>query len=217
MNLKYKAIAFDWDGTLVDSVDHIVKSMKSAGDKMSLAALSDESVRNIIGLGMEEAIRTLYPAISDAEIIVFRSHYSDAFFSTEVGVTHLFPSADRLLKELSEGGFLLAVATGKSRRGLDLALNSTGLKQYFSIERCADEAKSKPHPLMLHQIMDALNVESHELLMVGDTDFDMEMAQRAGVDRIGVSFGAQPIARLEKYEPLGVIDSLNELKSYLFV
>ncbi len=213
--MKYKVVVFDWDGTLVNSIDHIIKSMKYAAGQMSLEVLSDECVRNIIGLGMEEAIRTLYSAITDAEIIVFRSYYSEAFFSTEVGVKHLFPGVDRLLSELSCSGVRLAVATGKSRRGLNVALHSTGLKHYFSIERCADEAKSKPHPLMLHQIMAALDVSAHEILMVGDTDFDMDMAQRAGVDRVGVSFGAQPSARLERYGPLGVIDKFSELKQFL--
>lgn len=213
--MKYKAIAFDWDGTLVDSVDHIVRSMKYAAAKMAFDVLPNESVRNIIGLGMDEAIRTLYSSIGESDIVVFKSHYKEAFFSTEVGVKHLFPGADKLLRELSDDGVTLAVATGKSRRGLDMALRSTGLKHYFSIERCADEAKSKPHPLMLYQIMTALDVRAHEILMVGDTDFDMAMAQRAGVDRIGVSFGAQPSVRLEKYEPLGVIDNLNDLKKFL--
>lgn len=215
--MKYKAIAFDWDGTLVDSVDHIVKSMKCAAEKMAFDVRTDESVRNIIGLGMEEAIRTLYSEIGRSDIDLFRSHYTEAFFSTEVGVKHLFPGADGLLSDLSGAGVALAVATGKSRRGLDMALHSTGLKHYFSIERCADESKSKPHPLMLFQIMDALDVQAHEILMVGDTDFDMEMARRAGVDRIGVSFGAQPSVRLEKYEPLAVIDKLNDLKAFLGV
>lgn len=215
--MKYKAIAFDWDGTLVNSVDHIVKSMTYAAEQMAFDPRSAESVRNIIGLGMEEAIRTLYSSISGSDLEVFRAHYKEAFFSTEVGVAHLFPGAEGLLSDLSGRGVELAVATGKSRRGLDMALQSTGLKHYFTIERCADETKSKPHPLMLHQIMDTLNVQAHEILMVGDTNFDMEMAQRAGVDRVGVSFGAQSIDKLKKFEPLGVIDSLNELHDFLVV
>ena len=175
--MKYKVIAFDWDGTLVDSVDHIVSSMKQAAQQMTLECLSDEAVRNIIGLGMEEAIKTLYSDLSAKDITVFRSHYSDAFFATEVGVKHLFPNVNELLCQLSSKGLVLAVATGKSRRGLDIALNTTGLKRHFSIERCADETKSKPHPLMLHEIMSSLDIRPAEMLMVGDTDFDMEMAQ----------------------------------------
>ncbi|UZE94702.1 HAD family hydrolase [Alkalimarinus alittae] len=213
--MKYKVVAFDWDGTLVDSVDHIVRSMKQAAAKMSLDELPDERVRNIVGLGMTEAIQTLYATLADQDVDVFRSHYGEAFFATEVGARDLFPHVNIVLEQLSERGVRLAVATGKSRRGLDIALKSTGLQQYFSIERCADETKSKPHPLMLNQIMSELGVQPHEMLMVGDTDFDMEMAQRAGVDRMGVSFGAQPRARLEKYQPIVVVDSLNELAKHL--
>ncbi len=215
--MKYKAIAFDWDGTLVNSVSHIVQSMKYAAEKMAFDLLPDANIRNIIGLGMGEAIRTLYSDISDADIDVFKMHYKKAFFATEVGPKQLFPGVNNLLKGLSEDGVRLAVATGKSRNGLDIALQTTGLKSYFDVERCADETKSKPHPLMLFQIMSVLNVKPDELLMVGDTDFDMHMAQRAGVDRIGVSFGAQPGSRLEKYKPLEIVDSLDELRALLVV
>lgn len=213
--MKYKLIAFDWDGTLVDSVDHIVDSLKYAAKQMSLEVLADERFRSIIGLGMVEAIKTLYSTIDDKGIDVFRAHYSDAFFATEVGVGHLFPNVERLLGQLSSEGVLLTVATGKSRRGLDIALETTGLKSFFNYERCADETRSKPHPMMLNQIMSKFNVQPHEMLMVGDTDFDMEMAQRAGVERIGVSFGAQPVDRLEAYQPLAIIDDLSELVEYV--
>ncbi|WP_250657952.1 HAD-IA family hydrolase [Alkalimarinus coralli] len=213
--MRYKAIAFDWDGTLVDSIDHIVGSMKGAAERMSLAARANQDIRNIIGLGMKEAIRTLYSDMSDSDIDLFRQHYSDVFFSTEVGRKDLFPNADELLGELNTRGLRLAVATGKSRRGLDIALKTTGLKKHFSVERCADESRSKPHPLMLNQIMATLDIQPEDMLMVGDTDYDMDMAQRAGVDRLGVSFGAQPVERLECYRPVGIIDDLGDLMHYI--
>ncbi len=211
--MKYRLIAFDWDGTLVNSIDHIVKSIKYAAKEMSFEELADINVKHIIGLGMNEAIKELYPDVSSTEIELFKGTYKDAFFSVKVGREHLFPHAEEVLEYFSGEGVKLAVATGKSRRGLDLALKSTGLGSYFDIERCADESLSKPNPLMLHQIMEAMSVDAEEVLMVGDTDFDMDMAKRAGVDRVGVSFGAQKPHRLEVYDPLFIMDSLSQLLS----
>ncbi len=209
--MKYRLIAFDWDGTLVDSVDHIVKSIHYAADKLAFNALDNDSVKNIIGLGMSEAIKTLYSSVTDEDIVRFRHFYSEAFFSEVIGRDHLFPNAEKVLGQFQDQGVILAVATGKGRNGLDKALHSTGLKSYFSIERCADESASKPSPLMLEQIMSVMDVKPSEMLMVGDTDFDMEMAERAGVDRVGVSYGAQARHRLESFKPLCIVDDLNEL------
>ena len=209
--MKYRLIAFDWDGTLVDSVDHIVKSVKYAAEKLAFNALDNDSVKNIIGLGMNEAIKTLYSSVTDDDIVRFRQFYSEAFFSEVIGRDHLFPNAENVLGQFKDQGVILAVATGKGRNGLDKALHSTGLKSYFSIERCADESASKPSPLMLEQIMSVMDIKPSEMLMVGDTDFDMEMAERAGVDRVGVSYGAQARHRLESFNPLCIVDDLNEL------
>ena len=209
--MRYRLIAFDWDGTLVDSVDHIVSSIKYAAEKLAFDSLDNNSVKNIIGLGMNEAIKTLYSSVTDADIVRFKRFYSEAFFSEVIGKNHLFPNAEEVLRHFQSQDVILAVATGKGRNGLDKALDSTGLKSYFSIERCADESASKPNPLMLEQIMSVMNIKPSEMLMVGDTDFDMDMAERAGVDRVGVSYGAQACHRLESFNPLCIVDDLSEL------
>ncbi len=209
--MRYRAIAFDWDGTLVDSIDHIVVCLRMAAERMGLDFRDDESLKGIIGLGMQEAIKTIYPSISIAGIEEFRSHYGEVFFSNTREQQRLFPNVEKVLEGLKGQGVMLAVATGKSRRGLESALEATGLGHYFSVERCADESRSKPHPLMLEEIMSQLNVSPEELLMVGDTEFDMEMARLAGVDRVGVSFGAQDVSRLRRHAPLAVVDDMSEL------
>ena len=209
--MKYRLIAFDWDGTLVDSVDHIVSSVKYAAEKLAFNSLDDDSVKNIIGLGMAEAIKTLYSSVTDADIVRFRGFYSEAFFSEVIGRGHLFPNVEKVLHHFQNQEVMLAVATGKGRNGLDKALDSTGLRSYFSIERCADESASKPDPLMLEQIMSVMKIKPSEMLMVGDTDFDLDMAARAGVDSVGVSYGAQARHRLEAFNPLCIVDDLNEL------
>jgi len=160
---------------------------------------------------MNEAIKTLYSTVTDDDIIRFRQFYSDAFFSEVIGRDHLFPNAENVLGQFQDQGVILAVATGKGRNDLDKALHSTGLKSYFSIERCADESASKPNPLMLEQIMSAVDIKPSEMVMVGDTDFDRGIAERAGVARVGVSSVAQDRHRLESFNPLCIVDDLNEL------
>lgn len=206
---------FDWDGTLVDSEKHIVDSLTYAAEKLSLPLLSYEVKKDIIGLSMHKALETLYPNLTSSDIEQMRLYYGEYFFSVPQNDSSLFKNVVRTLKTLRERGYKLAVATGKSRNGLDKALISTGLKPFFDIERCADETKSKPDPLMLSEIADYYAVNPVNMLMVGDTEFDLEMALDYGSPSLGVSYGVHEVERLNQYKPLGIIDCISEIHQYL--
>ncbi|KAB7487819.1 HAD-IA family hydrolase, partial [Klebsiella michiganensis] len=143
---------------------------------------TDLAVKGIIGLGLPEAIRTLYPQISDAELVAFRDHYADHYIALEATPSPLFDGVAQSLEAFRAEGYRLAVATGKARRGLDRVLKAHGFEAYFDITRAADETASKPHPLMLEQILAHCGVAPRQALMVGDASFDLMMARHAGMD-----------------------------------
>jgi len=215
--MPYDLVVFDWDGTLVDSEHHIVSSIAYAAERTGLPVLAHDRVKGIIGLGMREALEALYPDIDAAGVEAMRQHYSTAFFERETGKEQLFDGVIPVLEALKESGVRLAVATGKSRRGLERALDSTGLRQYFELTRCADETHSKPHPLMLEQIADKTKVPIASSVMVGDTEYDMKMAHSIGMDSIGVSYGVHEIDRLSVFKPLTIIDHMSELLPHVSV
>jgi len=212
---KYDICVFDWDGTLVDSERHIVDSLTYAADKLSLPPLSYDAKKDIIGLSMQKALETLYPSLSSSGIEEMRTYYGEFFFSVPQDASSLFDGVVNTLTYLRDSGLKLAVATGKSRRGLDKALISSGLKSFFDIERCADETKSKPDPLMLIEIARYYNADPDSMLMVGDTEFDLEMARSFGMDSIGVSYGVHDVKRLALHKPIAIIDSFAELTKCL--
>ena len=215
MNNGYRLLIFDWDGTLMDSVSHIVDSFQKAIVDLALEARSDEAIRNIIGLGLTEAIDRLYPgrdaAFHEQLVECYRHHYLPAGPSP----TELFPGAETTLRALHAEGYVLAVATGKGRRGLDKVLVETGLGELFVTTRCADESRSKPHPQMLHEIMAETGIGAEYTVMIGDTEFDMEMARNAGVTGLGVSYGVHSCTRLARHEISGCLDSIAELGGWL--
>ena len=170
---KYDICVFDWDGTLVNSERHIVDSLTYAAEKLSLPPLSYDEKKDIIGLSMHKALQTLYPSLSSRGIDQMRAYYGEFFFSVPQDASILFEGVVNTLTHLRDRGVKLAVATGKSRNGLDKALISTGLKSFFDIERCADETKSKPDPLMLIEIARYYRAEPSSMLMVGDTEYDL--------------------------------------------
>lgn len=213
--MRFKALIFDWDGTLVDSLDHIVSSLRRAAADQGLPVRPDEALRDIIGLGMVEALDRLYPGIDKAQILALRDLYAGHFFSQEVSTKSLFPGVQEMLPVLTERGHQLAVATGKSRRGLDWALKTTGLGDFFPLTRCADETRSKPDPLMLQEILTQLALAPAQAVMVGDTIYDLEMAQRIGMPAIGVTWGVHSPEQLLAYKPLAVVNSVAELSSLL--
>lgn len=213
--LRYKLIIFDWDGTLVDSTGRIVDSMQQAAKAVGLPAISDLAVKHIIGLGLPEAIRTLWPSISEDALKELALQYAH-FFVTESKVEmSLYNGARDLLKELMLRGFVLAVATGKSRRGLDRMMRDMKLGHLFAITRCADETRSKPNPLMLHEILESMSITPQEALMVGDTSFDLDMANAANINAVAMTHGAHDIPRLTNSNPIAVCHNINELRDWI--
>lgn len=209
--MPIKAIILDWDGTLVDSEAHIVACITEAAQKMGLPALSYEAKKDIIGLGMREALFTLYPGLSDEQVDQMRGHYSTHFFGSRGEEVQLFPHVFESLQQIKQSGVRLAVATGKSRNGLNKALLSSGLGPFFDIERCADETRSKPDPLMLQEIAAFYQFDFDEMLMVGDTTYDLMMAKAVGMPAVAVDYGVHPVERLRALEPKRVISCFSEL------
>ncbi len=207
----YDLVIFDWDGTVMDSTGRIVSCMQLAALDLELPSLADPVVCSIIGLGLPEAIATLYPQLDDAGIVAMRDRYAFHFIAAEQTPSALYPAAEQVLTHLRESGFKLAVATGKSHKGLQRVWGNTGLDRYFHASRCADESQSKPPPAMVLELLETMAVPPERAVVVGDTTFDLEMARAAGVDRIGVSYGAHPVEQLLPGEPLAVIDRLDQL------
>ncbi|HBL85723.1 MAG TPA: HAD family hydrolase, partial [Alcanivorax sp.] len=195
----------------------IIACMHQAGADLCLPVLEDDAVREIIGLGLPEALRTLYPGIGDRDLERMRERYAVHFVAAEASPSRLYPGARETLAALRAAGLRLAVATGKSRKGLDRVWASSGLGDSFDASRCADETHSKPHPAMVTELLTELGVAPERALVVGDTSFDLQMARDAGVDRVAVSYGAHPVDRLMNFHPLAVIDALPQLLPLLGV
>lgn len=214
--MRYKAIIFDWDGTLSDSTGRIVDSMQCAAADCNLACLADESIKQIIGLGLPEALDRLWPESTPDERQLMTQSYAQYFVSDSKVAMGFYPGALALLDELSND-HLLAVATGKSRRGLNRLLSDNGLQDVFDITRCADETQSKPHPQMLLEILQELDIAIDEAVMVGDTTYDLAMAQAIGMDSVGVVYGAHNASQLQDCDPKIICDSMAQLRQFLLV
>lgn len=208
MSNKFELLVFDWDGTLMDSAARIVASLRGAAQDVGFEDLSDAGFRNVIGLGMQEAIRTLYPAVTDEELWHYADRYRHHFLESCPMPEQLFEGVTEILASLHQQPMMLAVATGKSRKGLDRALRHTDTGRYFQATRCADETTSKPHPQMLLELIEELGAKPELTLMIGDTEYDMEMAQRAGTSSLAVTYGAHEPHRLAQYRPLASLDSI---------
>ncbi len=204
-------IIFDWDGTLCDSVSHIVEAVQSTAATMGLPVPDDAAAANIIGLGLPQAMAKLFPDLDEQEIAALIDGYSGQYVATESSPPRLFRGAMTTLNTLKQRGLEVAVATGKSRRGLERMLDVHGLTDFFHATRCAEETRSKPDPLMIEQIMAERAVLPEQVIVVGDTEYDLEMAANAGVASVGVSFGAHSAARLRRHQPLAIVDDLRQL------
>ena len=213
MQKVFDLIVFDWDGTLMDSEAHIITSMQLAFGDTGMAAVTDASVRNIIGLGMREAVAALLPGVGSESYETIIDRYRYHFFADDP--CEPFEGAGEVLEDLYDQGYLLAVATGKGRRGMDRALKSSGFGKYFVESRCADETCSKPDPQMLNEIMEILDVSLDKTLMIGDTEYDLEMANAAGIASLGVDYGAHERDRLLECNPLDCLMSIRELPEWL--
>lgn len=213
--MSFDVVIFDWDGTLVDSVDHIAASLEQAAGDLGYPQRSREELRHIVGLGMQEALEHLYPGISQREITELREAYAQYFFSRDTTPEDLFPGIDSVLDRLRGEKRRMAVATGKSRPGLDRGLVSSQLGPYFELTRCANETASKPDPLMLRQILDLTGVSANRAVMVGDTIYDMEMARRLGMPAIGVTWGVHSRDQLGAHGPLEIVSDRLALERVL--
>lgn len=200
----------------MDSEARIINCLRAASaEVIGEETRSDEILKDVIGLGLREALKKLHPGIQAHTIEQMADVYRYQYLEVNGTPSALFPGVEKLLEELEDLGYWLAVATGKGRQGLDQVLEYTGLGPRFHATRCASETFSKPHPLMLEEILDQLGMEARDALMIGDTEYDMEMARNIGMDRLGVSYGVHETERLQKHEPVGCIHDITELTDYL--
>lgn len=214
MAKRFDLLVFDWDGTLLDSAGAIVAAIQAACRDLELPEPSDERARHVIGLGLGEALRHAVPELPEQRYPQMVDRYRHHYLSRDHEL-RLFDGAAELVAELAGAGFALAVATGKSRVGLDRALKASGLGAYFQASRCADECFSKPHPQMLEELMQEFAVAPERTLMVGDTTHDLQMALNAGVASLGVAYGAHPAAALDALAPLARLQKVEELAAWL--
>jgi phosphoglycolate phosphatase len=212
---KPKLVIFDWDGTLSDSVARIAQCIQLAAQDHGLQEPSYAEVAEIVGLGLGEAILRLFPGATDQQSRQVQTSYSNHYRSQDQIPCPFFPTVTETLWELHRSGYLLAVATGKSRAGLNRVLEKLEIQSLFHGSRCADETLSKPHPLMLEQLLQEFAVTADEAVMVGDTEFDMEMAANAGMPSIAVSYGAHHVDRLRQYTPLACLDLFADIKAVI--
>lgn len=211
MARQTRLVVFDWDGTLMDSTGQIVAAATGAIAQLGLPARPPEAILDIIGLGLRDSWQRLFPELGPESFTPFVEAYREHFFAPELQSSRLFEQAAHVVAELAGRGLLLAIATGKSRRGLDRDLEASGLLRFMAGSRTADETRSKPHPDMLLELMAELDVAPAATLMVGDTEWDLEMARRAGVAAVAVSYGAHAAGRLQPYAPLACIDAIDAL------
>jgi phosphoglycolate phosphatase len=210
----FDLLVFDWDGTLLDSAGAIVDAINAACRDLDLPEPPEERARHVIGLGLGDALRHAVPELPEARYPQMIDRYRYHYLSHDHEL-QLFDGAIELIAELAEAGFLLAVATGKSRIGLDRALNTSGLGPYFKASRCADECFSKPHPQMLEELMLEFSVRPSQTLMIGDTTHDLLMAKNAGVSALAVDYGAHSAAVLDALNPLARLRKVEELAAWL--
>ena len=212
---QYELIIFDWDGTLMDSAAKIVQCMQQAARHCEVDVPSVEAVSHIIGISLKPAIKQLFNTDDDqlAERLVLA--YKEVYLGVDTTPCPLFNGVETMLSDLVAKQRTLAVATGKARRGLERAWRQTGTGHYFTTSRCADEAESKPSPDMLLQLIEERGLTPAQALMIGDTTYDMQMAQSIGMDRVGVSYGVHAQVNLEKHKPKAIVHSIAELHEVL--
>ena len=211
---RFDLIAFDWDGTLFDSTAIIVRSIQEAVRDVGGAVPTDEAASYVIGMALTQALAHAAPDVPPEKYPELNHRYRYHYLRLQ-GEVSLFNGVLPLLDDLRARGHLLAVATGKSRRGLNEALQSAALRGVFDSSRTADETAGKPHPLMLQELMAELDVAPERLLMIGDTTHDLQMALNAGCPSVAVSYGAHPVESLTGLQPLVIAHSVAQLHAWL--
>lgn len=208
-------IVFDWDGTLSDSAGRIVDAVHVAAERVELPKRTDQQIRDIIGLGLIDSFTALYPDTATEDVYEpFAVAYREAYLNRGEAVAKLFPGVVETLASL-HGRCTLAIATGRSREGLDRELKETNVGHYFAATRCADETAAKPDPRMLHEIFAELSMTPEQTVMIGDTDHDIKLAQNANVRALAVQWGAQLPERIQAAEPLAIFDRIDQFPEWL--
>lgn len=204
-------IIFDWDGTVMDSANKIVTCMQSAAKLANLPIPSEHEVKHIIGISLVPAIEQLFNVdLHKAKEVSV--HYKDIYLEKDATPCPLFDGAKDVLAHLQQN-YTLAVATGKARRGLNRAFDSTNTRHFFESSICADEAQSKPSPDMLNQLLEKWQISPQQAIMIGDTVYDLQMAEQIGMPRIGVSYGVHTKGALLEHEPVHIVDDITSLKT----
>jgi len=214
MPKRFELLVFDWDGTLMDSAEAIVASIQLSCVDLGLPVPERERAAHVIGLGLKDALAYAVPELPPSDYGKLAERYRHHYLARDPDI-ELFPGVREMLAALKDKGHVLAVATGKSRAGLERVLETTQLKRYFDSSRCADETHSKPHPAMLQELMQELLVAPEATLMIGDTAHDLQMALSAGVAALAVSYGAHSRDSLTLFNPLACIDTPQELAPWL--
>jgi phosphoglycolate phosphatase len=207
-------VVFDWDGTVIDSTATIARSIIAAANDIGLPAPSFELASHVIGLGLRDALALAVPDLPPERANEFAARYRFHYLATE-DTLELFSGSRAFIEALHASGARLAVATGKNSPGLARALEATGLRPYFCATRCADQTHPKPHPAMLLELSEELDVPVERMLMIGDTTHDLQMAQAAQVRAIGVTYGAHPREQLARYSPVALVDSVAQLHALI--
>jgi len=211
MKNRFDLIIFDWDGTLVDSIDWIVQCIQSAAEHYGCAVPTAEAAKDIIGLSLDNAVKTLFPDVDADTRAKLAAHYGQHFFSREISPDDLFPGVRDMLEQFRKQGYRLAVATGKKSAGLARAISGTEVADLFCTTRCSDQTASKPDPLMIEEILSEIGVSKERALMVGDSVHDMQMALNAQVASVAVTCGAHSESQLRQYGPLFCLSHPTEL------
>lgn len=213
-NLNCSLLVFDWDGTLFDSAGSIVQAVQAAAVEVGIEKPSYTQASYVIGLGLHDAMRHIAPDLNEASIQKLIQAYLNYYRQHAADIT-LFEGVHDMLNALKQRGHLLAVATGKSRAGLNEALKISGLHTVFDTTRTAEQTAGKPNPRMLHEIMNELGCTKAQTLMIGDTSHDLGMAQNAHCASIGVSYGAHRAQGLERFAPKHIARSIEDLQHWL--
>lgn len=213
-NHNFDLVVFDWDGTLVDSTTLIASAIQAACRDLAQPLPDDAAARFVIGLGFASAVRHVAPQLELADYPAFSAAYRAHYLAGEADIP-LFGGVPEMLRDLDAAGYRIAVATGKTRAGLEHALARNGLHGRFHATRCADEGQPKPHPDMLLNLMAFLAATPERTLMVGDTTHDLDLARNAGAQGLAVGYGAHPAEALAAHGPLAVVDSVADLRAWL--
>ncbi|PCK29849.1 HAD-IIIA family hydrolase [Pseudoalteromonas piscicida] len=212
--MRYKCVIFDWDGTVMDSVPKIVNTIHLAAQSCGIPPVSDSEAKSIIGLSLPKAMQVLFPQHQD-KADSLTSAYKYIYSNEDDTPSPIFEGVESLLSQLRSQGIKIAVATGKSRTGLDRLMAQNSLCDYFLTTRTACEAKSKPHPDMLLQILNELGVDAQETVMVGDSIIDMDLARNAGVDAVGMTLGVASREQLSQTSACHICDNYHDLSQLL--